>query len=104
MTRQDSGFDLLTSGHKPRRLVRHWDITPEPYLFLTSNHELVQLIKTDVYLGVHWLWGYLSTQELQLIARAIALNEVSVMKAFVGSVSAGGTGWLRSGVANMVNR
>jgi len=34
----------------------------------------VQLIKTDVYLGVHWLWGYLSTQELQLIARAIALE------------------------------
>ncbi|HHT70626.1 MAG TPA: hypothetical protein GX016_03475 [Firmicutes bacterium] len=47
---------------------------PRALLILTSNHELVQLIKTDVYLGVHWLWGYLSTQELQLIARAIALE------------------------------
>lgn len=47
---------------------------PKALLFLTSCYDILKPIKTDVYLGVYWFWGYLSTQELQLLGRASALE------------------------------
>lgn len=79
-----AGFDEISPDIVPvwLRLVTEWSEAAKWYaaetgvsraLFIPiQDARLAQTIRGDVFLAVHWYWGWLSTQEMALVAASVS--------------------------------